>query len=746
MGEEILKGNARLFKGLRQTRWAIFAIGLCTTFLFAGLYMYMPYYLKLLDLKLYDSVIAQTYTPPKSHAVAVVDIDEYSISTFGHWPWPRYRVALLLKKIQMAGALAVGADILFGEPDGTSPRVLKEMMKRDLKIDIGFQGLPEQLMDNDALLADILARGPFALGYSFYFQKGEIKSRDDVQIPVFKHALVREPGAGRPRDIVIQARQVIPPLAALLASGAGAGYMNTQTDMDGVLRRVPLVMSWKGKLYPHLSLVTLLTALKGRVPAPILKINKGGIGSMKIGSTVIPLERNGAMLINYKGPSYTFPFISAGRVLEDTFDPGSLKNKVVFLGSSAAGLMDIRVSPLAEVYPGVEVNATIVDNILSKDFIRRPDWVPGMELMIICLWGLISAVSIGWAGPVLTLVASVSLGAGAWAGGLIALKYQHIWISPFFPLMVLVVNFSLLNLFKFWLSERRKRFYRSAFSKYVSKAVVDQISDSPEKMSLAGEEKEMTIMFTDIRSFTSISEQLSPTQVTDLLHDYFTPVTHSIIANHGTLDKFIGDAVMCFWNAPLDVADHPDLAVKTGFEMLASLEQLNREFKPKYGVEINIGIGIHAGSCRVGNMGSSDLFDYTIIGDNVNLTSRLEGLTKYYGVRLIISESVKIRLKGEYLFQELDKVRVKGKTEPVGIFTLSLPGSDDVASGELTAWDKGLELYRGRAFSDAVTLFSNLAKQFPGKKVYALYRDRCAFFLDNPPARDWDGVFTHETK
>ncbi len=740
------KRRFSLLKGLGQTRWMVFCIGLFTTLFFAWLYTYMPPYLRLLELKLYDSFLSQSYVPPKSSAVAVVDIDEYSIKTFGQWPWPRYRVALLVKKIQMAGGLAVGADILFGEPDSTSPMVLKTTMKRDLNIDIGFEGLPEQLLDNDAVLRDVLAGGPFVLGYSFYFQEVEIGQDKDAMIPPFRHAVVREPRAGRPIDYTIDALQVVPPLEKLMDSGVSAGFMNTQTDLDGVLRRVPLVMSWNGKLYPHLSLVTLLEALKGRVGDPVIKVSPGGITSMKIGKTIIPLERNGAMLINYRGPSYTFPFISAGHVLEDKIAPDALRNKVIFLGSSAAGLMDIRVSPLAEVFPGVEVNATVADNILAQDFIRRPDWVPGMEFLIICLWGLITTVFIGWAGAGLTLAITLFLGIGAWVGGLATLKYEQIWVSPLFPLMVLVVNFSFLNLLKFWFSERKKRFYRSAFSKYVSKAVVDQISDSPDKMSLAGEEKEMTIMFTDIRSFTTISENLSPTQVTDLLHDYFTPVTRSIINNQGTLDKFIGDAVMCFWNAPLDVEGHPDLGVKTGFEMLASLIELNKTFKTKYGIEIDIGIGLHTGDCRVGNMGSSDLFDYTIIGDNVNLTSRLEGLTKFYGVKLMISESLKQHLKGAYRFQELDRVRVKGKSEPVAIFTVFSQDDPMVSDEELAAWQKGLDLYKKQAFDQAKEIFSKLADKYPGRKCHGLYMERCDVFIDTPPGADWDGVYTHTSK
>ncbi len=738
-----------ILKRFKQTQWTIFGVGFCITCLFAALYVFKPAYLHLMELKLYDTFLQQVHTPPKNPTVAVVDIDEYSIKKFGQWPWPRYRVGLLLKKIQMAGALAVGNDILFGEPDGSSPKIIQSMLKRDLKINMGFTGLPAQLMDNDQLLADILGTGPFALAYSFYFKKADIGASATVSLPELKAAVVKEPGAGDAAQYLLQAEQVIPPLLELMASKPNAGYMNTGMDMDGVLRRVPLVIAWQGKLYPHLSLITLMTALQGKVANPMIKVSAKGLSSIRIGSTIIPVDAHGRMMVNYKGPGYTFPFIPAAHVLEDRGELEKLKGKVVFLGSSAAGLMDIRVSPLAEVFPGVEVNATIVDNILNKDFISRPDWVPGLEFTAICLWGIITTILIGWSSAWLTLPVTLGLAVGAFSGGFFALKDYHIWVSPFFPLLVLGGNFAFLTLFKFWFSERKKKFYRSAFSRYVSKAVVDQISDAPETMSLEGEEKVMTIMFTDIRSFTTISESLSPTQVTNLLHDYFTPMTRSVIKNKGTLDKFIGDAVMCFWNAPLDVKGHPKLAVKTGFEMLAALKGLNKIFIDKYGIEVDIGIGVHTGKCRVGNMGSMDLFDYTLIGDNVNLTSRLEGLTKFYGVKMIVSDALKEILEGEFVFQELDQVQVKGKTEPVGIFTVfqkQTKGEDKDLAEELATYEKGLACYKEMAFDQGLEIFNDLVDRFPNTKAHQIYQDRCAIFMDNPPESDWDGVFVHKTK
>jgi len=738
----------KFYKKINQIQWSLLTAGVIITLLVAVTYVFKPAYFKLLENKLYDVFLLNSHSKYKKTDVAIVDIDEYSLENFGQWPWPRYRVALLLKKIQMAGALAVGNDILFGEPDGTSPSVIKKTLKRDLKIDVEFKGLPPELMDNDQLFSNVLGTGPFALGYSFYFKGDDINARQAPGLPRLKISEVRQAGAAGAMTYMISAAHVIPPLPAFLKQCPQAGFMNTLTDNDGVLRRVPLMIAWQGNIYPHLSLATLLTALKGRIPDPMVKISRGGLESLKIGETVVPLEAGGSMLINYKGPSHTFPYLSAGHVLEDKIPAGFLENKIVFLGSSAAGLMDIRVSPLDEVFPGVEVNATIVDNILNQDFITIPDWIPGMELFLIFFWGIVTTFLIGWADARLMLPVMLMLAAGAWYTSLWFLKTHQIWVSPFFPILGLAANFSILNLFKFWFSERKKKFYRSAFSKYVSKAVVDQISESPEKMSLEGEEKDLSIMFADIRSFTSLSEKLTPTQVTMLLHDYFTPVTKSIIKNHGTLDKFIGDAVMCFWNAPLDVKNHQKLAVKTGFEMLDSLVLLNQTFKDKYGIEIDIGIGIHSGKCRVGNMGSADLFDYTIIGDNVNLTSRLEGLTKFYGVKLIISQVIITCLPDTLLYQELDQVQVKGKTEPVAIYTVFQPEPDqrqDLET-ELTAHRQGLIIYKERQFHRAKTLFQELCLRYPHRKIYSIYLSRCEFFIQTPPEDGWDGVFVHTTK
>ncbi|MFH2091938.1 MAG: adenylate/guanylate cyclase domain-containing protein [Pseudomonadota bacterium] len=738
----------KIYRVLERTHGFLLLGGFCITLLVAATYVYKPSYLNLLELKLYDTIFQQTCSSAQTHSVAIVDIDDQSLKEFGQWPWPRYRVALLLQKINLAGALAVGMDILFAEPDGTSPLVMKHALKRDLHIDIQFSDMPDALLDNDKLLANVLKQGPYVLGSSGIFSNKPSRILANA-LPEFKAMQIKEAGAHPADHYLFQAQDLISPLPVLLDGSKQAGFMNTITDRDGVLRRTPLLLSWQQKIYPQLSIATLLTAFDGQLPDPIIKVAKSGIESIKIGDAVIPLEANSAMLINYRGPSRTFPYISAGDILNDRTNPKELKGKIIFLGTSAAGLKDIRVSPLDQVYPGVEVHATIVDNILSKDFIHRPDWAPGLELSLILLWGLITTILIGWASAFLTIPITLLLAAAAWLGGMWSLEHLNIWISPFFPLIVLALNFSALNMQKFWSSEKKKKFFKSAFSKYVSKAVVNQLAENPDKLSLEGEDKEVSILFSDIRGFTSISEQLTPTQITLLLHDYFTPITKIIINNFGTHDKFIGDAVMSFWNAPVDVKNHEHFAIKAALEMIDALIDLNKTFQEKFGIQIAVGIGLHSGHCRVGNMGSDDIFDYTIIGDNVNLTSRLESLTKFYGVQIIISDSMLKGLTPDLLVQELDQVKVKGKGKPVRIYTVysNAHGQmDESRPKEIKWYQDSLKLYKDQQFEQAHKQFTSLAAAYPDQKLYAIYQERCALFMKTPPGERWDGVFTHTSK
>ncbi len=474
-------------------------------------------------------------------------------------------------------------------------------------------------------------------------------------------------------------------------------------------------------------------------------MSSGGVESLRLGKLSIPLDQNGRLLLHFRGPRHTFPYISASDVLNDKLSPQSLAGKIVFVGTSATGLYDLRPTPLDSLFPGVEAHATIIDNILAGDYFFKPDWAPGLEIVLIICTAFITGLLIMrlkaiWVLPV-ALVTSTLI----WHGCLWSLAHWRMYVSPLFPILSLLINFSLLTLIKFWISEKKRRFFKDAFSLYVSKSVAEKIANSPESLSLDGEEKNISILFSDIRGFSNLSENLSPTQVTNLLQDFLTPMTDVITGNNGTIDKFIGDAIMAFWNAPVDVPNHQCQALRSGLAMHEMLKELNQEFRDKYGLQVEIGVGVHAGMVRVGNMGSKDLFDYTILGDNVNLTSRLEGLTRFYDVPMVVSNEMIGHCPEDYLIWELDMVTVKGKATPVRIYSLTAQKSDALQK-QLDMYHQALALYRARQFEKALALFSEIRNGSEMRGLYALYSDRCRRFIQAPPPDDWNGVFIHTSK
>ncbi len=726
-----------------QKHLPVLASGFVLTLLVCMVYVYSPRYLRYFDNKIYDIFLQKVHSRQTSGVPVIVDLDEESLKTFGQWPWPRYRVALLLEKIRLAGASGIALDILFAEPDRASPAVLKESLNKDLGVEVRFLGLPKGLMDNDQVLAGILGNGSYTLGFFFNFEGQQGSSAEDVLHPL-NPIFIREAGAGEPAGYLLQAQAAVVPLKELAAAAGYSGFLNALPDEDGIIRRTPLLISWNGGIYPSLALSALQATFKEELPVT-LKVTAGGIESMRLGTTVVPLDRNGRMLLHYRGPHRTFPYYSARQVLEDRLPEGGLAGKIVIVGTSAAGLKDIRATPFDSVYPGMEVHATAIDNILAGDFLVRPDWAPGFELCLIVFFGFITTILITWTGGKWTLPVVVCAGVLMWQGGIWCLASRRMFFSPLFPLISLAVNFPLLTLLKFWHAEKEKGFLRQAFSRYVSDAVVEQMTNSPEKLSLAGEQKELSIIFSDIRGFTTISEKLSPAQIVELLHDYFTPMTRVITNNYGTLDKFIGDAIMAFWNAPIDIPDHKTKALRSAVEMVAALDELNKVFVDKYGLTLDIGIGLHAGVVQVGNIGTDDLFDYTIIGDDVNITSRLEGLTKFYGVKCIVSETMKAVCPDSILLQDLDLVLVKGRTEPIRIYGLFPGRRGQEAERELMRHDEALGLYRHKRFKAALQLFAALQEDF-NRKLYLIYHQRCARFLEQPPPEDWDGVYVHTEK
>lgn len=735
-------------KAFKKDQLILLVTGLTITLLMAAFFIRQPQFLNLLELKIYDSYLRNHHTPAATEVPVIIDLDEKSLNELGQWPWPRYRVALLFKYLQAYGAQAVVSDIIFAEPDRTSPTAIRRDVKRELKIDVEFQGMPESLMDYDKLLAHNLTTGPFVLGIDFLGTAGaggdQAESGRACDLPPAKVAVLSPPGALSPEQALFSAKRMICPAPVLAEAKPRVGFITIAPDADSVYRRVPLLYGWKGDVYPSLALAALIQATGEE--NMILKLSSLGVEGIRFNGIAIPTDQRAQMLINYRGKTRSFQYISASDILGRRLPPGALKGRIAFIGTSAAGLKDIRSTPLDPSFPGVEAHATVVDNILSQQFLSIPDWAEGLEFTGMVLAGLTTTMLLLWTRASLLALPLIGLGCAMWYGSVLLYEKQGYFLSPMYSYITLGLTFFILTVLKYWREERAKKFIHGAFAHYLAPSVISQIMDNPDSLTLEGQEKDITIQFSDVRSFTSLSEKLTPTQVTDLLHDYLTPMTRIITDNEGTLDKFIGDAVMAFWNAPLDVERHQEKALASALAQLKKLDELNHVFIEKYGFTIAVGIGIHSGPVRVGNMGSADLFDYTLIGDNVNLASRLEGLTKFYGQKLVVSQAVKDACRDEYVFRILDSVRVKGKLEPVTIHTAYSRDEGARRREELDLYAEARDHYVNRRFAEAGKLFGRLCAAGQEQALCGMYVDRCAHLRENPPEADWDGVFTHKTK
>jgi len=742
----MLKILKKIFK---KDQLILLVAGFAVTLFTASLFIAQPGFLTFFRYKLYDQFLRNLHASNATDVPVVIDIDEKSLRELGQWPWPRYRVAMLLKYLQAYGASAVTTDILFIEPDRTSPVVLQEQLKKEMKIDIAITGLPPALADNDQLLAQNLKTGPFVLGIDFMTHEllrdeGVAHETTDCFIRPVGVTVLSSPDALSPHDVLFKAEEAICPLPVLAMAVQRTGFITIAPDRDSLYRRVPLLFSWNGKFYPSLALASVMQATG--IKSLVIKMGPGGVQSVKLGNIAIPTDSRGRMLINYRGPMKTFRYISAADVLNRKLKPGELTGKICFIGTSATGLKDIRATPLDPGYPGVEAHCTVVDNVLSKQFLNVPDWAKGLELFTLLSVGLITTMLLLWTRAAWLVLPLFGMGAGMWFGAEHMFSKYRQFISPLYPFLNLALTFIVLTVLKFWREEHAKRFIHGAFAHYLAPSVISQIMENPDVLTLEGQEKDITIQFSDVRSFTTLSEKLTPTQVTDLLHDYLTPMTRIITEHQGTLDKFIGDAVMAFWNAPLDIENHQEKALEAALAQQERLVELNKVFINKFGFTIAVGIGIHSGPVRVGNMGSADLFDYTLIGDNVNLASRLEGLTKYYGQKLVVSEVIARACEGKYYFRILDSVRVKGKQAPVTIYTAYTLEQAAERKSELDRYEKAHDLYLKQHFTEARRLFEELKALDTEPLLYDLYIERCDLLMQSPPGEDWDGVYTHKTK
>jgi adenylate cyclase len=688
-------------------------LGIAILAALAGLLLYRETFpfAEQVDLRLKDARFKLRGTERPSAPVSIVAIDNRSIRELGRWPWSRELTARLVSATARQGARVIALDIVFSEPQGEKP---------------------------DRALADaIAAAGNVVMGY-FFREEAQVddplalQQMEGSRVPMLRVA----PGVA---SISIPSNEQVDSNIALLGQGAaGFGYFNQMSDADGLYRSLPLLMLFRGDMYPALALAAV-----GRYRGEQLQVDLEpfGVAAIRLGNLTVPANEQGRLSLAYYGPGGTIPTVSAADVIAGRLPEGTLKGRLVILGATETGIADLRATPLDPVFPGVELHATFAANALEGHFLSRDSRTLGIEMGAILLLPLLLALLLGSVpGTIWGLAGSALL-----SGGYLGLNYylfvsRRLDLSIVYPLLPLWAAYLGGEAYRNLVVEKKGRYLRKAFGSYVSPELVSEIVKNPGRLQLGGEKREISILFSDIRGFTTLSEGLPPEDLVRLLNEYLSPMTRIVMDERGTLDKFIGDAVMALFNAPLDLKDHPACACRAAVRMIERLNELNGEFSRKGWPVIDIGIGVNTGEAVVGNMGSDMRFDYTAIGDNVNLASRLEGLNKYYGTHILVSEATRRLVGDAFIFREVDLVRVTGKNEPVAVYELMLERNDLVKR-----FEKVLDLFRRCEFAAASEGFARLAEE-SGDYLSQLYLQRCREFLQNPPPDGWDGVYVSKSK
>jgi adenylate cyclase len=716
--------------------------------------------LQRLDDIIYDARLRATMPRTLDDRIVIVDIDEKSLTEVGHWPWGRNRLAALMDELFDRQKVAVvGFDVVFAEADESSglPR-LRQLAQGELKEAAGFVNKLDQMqssLDYDALFAKSLAHRPVVLGYYF---TGVDEAKGALPAPVMRKTDLK----GRPIKF-LQWGGYGSNIDLLAKAAPMAGNFNPVVDGDGVLRSIPLVVDYKGQYYEALSLAMyrLLIGLPSVAPGFVQDTkffsSKGydALESIQLrkgeGHFSIPVDNRVSSLIPFRGPGGvkggSFRYVSAADVLAQRLKPDELKDKIILVGTTAQGLLDLRVTPVGETYPGVEAHANVISGLLDGKVLYRPDYAMGYDVFILLLAGLALAIGLPLLSATRAVVLSVSVIAVVFALNIYLYSAAGLVLPLAAAIVMCITAFALNMSYGYFVESRGKRNLAALFGTYVPPELVDEMVKDPAAYSMQAANKELTVMFCDMRGFTKMSEKMEPTQLQELLNAVFNRLTDIISRNRGTIDKYMGDCVMAFWGAPVDLPNHAHLAVGSAMEMASAVRKINEEHRAKGIPEIGIGIGLNTGTMCVGDMGSENRRAYTVIGDAVNLGSRLEGLSKAYGVDIVVSESTR-KLAPDFAWQELDKVRVKGKEQAVAIFWPLAPADrvEKSQHDELKTWAAFLKAYRAQDWDQCDVLLLNLQRMNGKKYLYELYAERVASMRLLPFDPGWDGATNFETK
>ncbi len=722
------------------------------------LVVFRPYFSEIMELKLYDLKLRVRGVQPAGPEVVIVAIDEDSLKALGRWPWSRDIQARLISRIKEANPRVVALDIIFAEKEETAAVQTIKNLRQGLTgagsanpAILQLLTQEENRVNVDRQLAQAIAQGsPTLLGFFFneVGAQGALKAKEVEATWASRsctYNMVRSLDAQPAVVPIISAASIELNLPEISAASAGGGYFNMVPDVDGVVRWLPQAISFGPDIYIPLALAVAQRYLGG--PPLILTTSRMGVEGVRLGDRELPVDRFGRQLIDYLGPPGRFPYYSAAKVLNGEVPDSALKDKVVLVGATAVGIYDLRVTPFSGNCPGVEIQATFIDNILRRHFLQtsRLEPIPTLLTLLglgLCLGLVLPLLSAAWS----------SVFALFLAGGYTTVNYLLFsrwgWqLELFCPLLAIAGITMSLTVQRFLAEERQRVYLKKAFQSYVAPDVVDEILKHPQLLRLGGERRELTILFSDIRGFTSLSETMEPEVLVGLLHEFLNPMSEIIVTHGGTIDKYIGDAIMALFGAPLSRPDHPVMACRTALAMMAKLKALNEEWESVGRPVMRIGLGLNSGDVAVGNMGSDRLFNYTAIGDNVNLASRLEGLNKFYGTSILISSSTAQALDGQFVLQEVDLVQVKGKAQALTIFELLGEGAPepDVAAF-LEVYNQGLTFFRERRWRESAGAFTEALNLRPQDTPSKNYLELSEKFCLSPPSPEWTPVRVMDSK
>ncbi|MDB5397769.1 MAG: adenylate cyclase [Rhodospirillales bacterium] len=736
----------------RKLLYPLFVLGIVALFVVIG--MANPFFVQSVRLLTFDSM--QKLAPrayDERQPVRVVDIDDKSLEVLGQWPWPRTVMAELIGKIGAAGAASITTDIIYAEPDRTSLGRYTKNLPADKADEVAkLVGGP---LDNDAVFADTISKLPVVLG-TVLIDDGSPK------VPTQKSGFAV--AGDDPRPFLHGFTGVLPNLPALDTAASGIGATNWIPDHDGIIRRVPLMFRAGDKYVPSLAAEALRVA-QGAGSFVLKASNasgetaygaKTGLNHIKIGAIEAPTDADGGIWPRFRHFDAR-SYIPAWKVMSGDIAPDALNGDLVLLGISAPGLKDVRATPLDSTVPGVELHVQMLEQLLTGVRLTRPDYAPPLELVFTIVASLLIAVLLPRVRASYSSALAVVIVAGIFGYAWYAFTKQSLLFDPVNPSLAVTVMFFACTAWTYRQTQNQKGEIRKAFGQYLSPDVVQQLIANPEKLALGGEERPLTIMFCDVRNFTSLSESLDAQGLTHFINTLLTPLTGAILERRGTVDKYMGDAIMAFWNAPLPLDGHARNAVEAAIAMANSMPDFNVRWKAEMEAagrvykEVKIGIGLNTGVACVGNLGSDQRFDYSVIGDEVNIASRFEGLTKQYGMTLAIGERTAEEVSGSGLGTlEIDLVRVKGRVTPSRLFTLTetlnVPEGRTPELMEMHA--AFITAYRSQQWDEAIALKVKLtAIGVPGlEKLYEIYTHRIEDYLANPPGADWDGAYTATEK